>query len=222
MKKPILLVVVLLTTLIMARSDSFTTPVFAAEEHCGTISTNETWSNTGNVHVVTCDVTVAPGVTLTITEGTIIKFNRNSLTVDGTLRVLGTASNPVYFTSHRDDTVGGDTNGDGASTAARGDWYSLRFTDNSNDADTLIEHAIIRYAGYTGGSGGGGIKLTGASPTIRNSTITRNLYCALTADLESFPTLSNNTVSENDNNGFCVRGGTISADTTWDITEMTY
>lgn len=42
---------------------------------CGTINTNTTWSSSGSPYIVTCDVTINPGVTLTIDPGTIVKFN---------------------------------------------------------------------------------------------------------------------------------------------------
>ena len=150
-------------------------PAYADTSHCGTISADETWSSAGNVHVVTCNVTVASGVTLTVTEGAIVKFNSGTaLLIQGSLRVLGVEGNPVYFTSYRDDTIGGDTNGDGASTGARNDWSQIEFQDSSIDASSLIDHAVILHAGCC--VYGGAIALVSASPTIRNASISNSQH----------------------------------------------
>ncbi len=193
-------------------------------EHCGTINSNETWNAAGNVHVVTCNVTVSTGVRLTIEEGTIIKFYLDqSLIVNGSLRVLGTASNLIYFTSIRDDTIGGDTNGDGgATTPAPGNWDRIEFGDLSDDATSLIDHAIIRYGGQAYPYYWGMINLVSASPTIQNTEIRNNIHCAIKGNLNSFPALSNNTLRDNNYNGFCLGGGSINANSTWSITDTSY
>ncbi|MCP4277701.1 MAG: hypothetical protein GY779_15245, partial [Gammaproteobacteria bacterium] len=88
--------------------------------------------NTGtntSVYRVISHVTVGSGSTLTVEDGAIVKFNANlSMYVDGTLIVGdgdGLGANAV-FTSIQDDTVGGNTNGGGASTGTRNDWNSIQ------------------------------------------------------------------------------------------------
>ena len=153
--------------------------------HCGAISVNETWTAGNNIHVVTCDVTVEPGVTLTIEPGAIIKLQfDDSLFIDGKLTAIGTANAPIYFTSYFDDSVGGDTNGDGPSTGTVEDWGRIRFNEDSNDT-SLIQHAIIRYSGNDGTSGAdyAAIGLINASPGLQDIQFEHNYLDGI--DLQS-------------------------------------
>jgi hypothetical protein len=152
MKTRILFIFIIGLTLSVLLSFSPTIVALADTNHCGDIVSDETWNNSGNVHIITCNVVVGDNVTLTIEEGVIVKFNLGySLLVTGNnsaMRVLGTEANPVYFTSIRDDTVGGDTNGDGsATTPAPGDWRRIEFGENSNDEYSLVDYAVIRFGG---------------------------------------------------------------------------
>ena len=115
---------------------------------CGAISSDTTWS--GGVYLATCTVTVNAGVTLTIGAGTIVKFNSGTqLSIGGALLAQGTAGSPVYFTSVKDDTVGGDTNGDGSATTPQpGDWGGLRLT--GTNALVSLTHTTLEYAGSDG------------------------------------------------------------------------
>ncbi|HUU82141.1 MAG TPA: Ig-like domain-containing protein, partial [Phycisphaerae bacterium] len=85
----------------------------------GTISNDTTIGGEGAVVVIDGDLRIASGATLTIAPGTIIKFSGTSagLDVQGNLEAVGTPDAPITFTSWRDDTVAGDTNGDGDATA---------------------------------------------------------------------------------------------------------
>lgn len=202
-------------------------PATAATSHCGAINLTATWSSADNVHEVTCDVTVAAGVTLVIEAGTIVKFDPDtSLIVNGKLTVSGTELDPVYFTSIKDDTVGGDTNGDGSSVGARDDWDRIQF-NNTSDPASLIDHAVIRFGGKPAQidvfAGWGGVSLNDSSPTIQNTEITENSYCAIAANPGSFPTLTGNNLHDNDANGLCLYGGIVTVTpATWNVTDTSY
>src|SRR3990172_6639446 len=116
----------------------------------GTISSHTTWSNL-DIHRVTGNVTVAAGITLTIEPGTIVKFNSGTnLDINGVLDAVGNSSGKIVFTSYRDDSFGGDTNGDGFSAGQSGDWNLIYFADSVTDSMTRLEHTIIRFGGGSG------------------------------------------------------------------------
>ena len=110
------------------------------------------------MYLITSDITIPAGVTLTIDPGVVVKFNpARRLTIQGTYVPVGTAGTPIAFTSYRDDVYGGDTNGDGPSSGARGDWAGIFFSTNNN----TFENAIVRYAG---------LNIAGPTVAIRNVT----------------------------------------------------
>lgn len=128
---------------------SFTPPTTATSTIyvSSNITATTTWT-TGNVYVINSgNYSVASGVTLYIQPGVVIKFSSPfaPLTINGTLEAIGTSTNKIYFTSLKDDSVGGDTNTDGnASSPAAGDWNALKVgasgTVNLNDV-------VLRYGG---------------------------------------------------------------------------
>lgn len=85
---------------------------------------------------MTGDVTVPPGVTLTIEPGTVIKVRKVpelmfKVIVQGTLNAVGTALDSIYFTS-------------GAVSPASNDWYGI---DVMGGGSANLQYCAIRY-GY--------------------------------------------------------------------------
>jgi hypothetical protein len=143
----------------------------------GTLSTNTTWV-AGKVYI-SSGVTVPSGVTLTIEAGAIVKAGSYVTAVNvnsgGMLEVDGTSTDAVVFTSTKDDSYGGDSNGDGSSSGSIGD-----FTTAVNTyGQTTIDFAVFKYAqqAVVGGS-------TGVDTIIRDSSFTSLNYGAdLAGDL---------------------------------------
>src|SRR3989344_4502709 len=133
------------------------------------ITEDTIWTKTESPYIVKNSVSVFPGVTLTIEPGVVVKFDQgefffgNSLNIDGSLSVLGTPENPVYFTSNFDDEVGGNTDDEeicyedideegnvvgeicesfDLGDPLAGDWDGIYF-DNSN---SVLKNLRVRYA----------------------------------------------------------------------------
>ena len=127
------------------------------------------------MYILDSDVTVGTGVTLRIGPGVVIKAKTyTSLYVNGRILAVGAESQPIYFTSWHDDTLCGDTNGNGGATVpASGDWGAIQFS--SGTRSSVIRRAVLRYGGteccyhY-----GGAIRLANTSPTLENISMRGN------------------------------------------------
>ena len=115
-------------------SASFLPFVHAATNVSGTISTPTTWTLTNSPYIVTGNVTVNSGITLTIEPGVEVKFDGYyQLNVaGGTLKAIGTSTQPIKFTSNK-------------ATPAKGDWQYIFL--NASSA-SVIKYATIEYAIY--------------------------------------------------------------------------
>ena len=110
------------------------------------ISGNVTWTKAASPYIVTGMGVAADGV-LTIDPGTIVKFDLyGGIGVAGRLIVGAPApAEPVTITSIRDDSVGGDSNGDGSATVPlAGDWNGIYLQGNN---ENYFTNAVVRYGG---------------------------------------------------------------------------
>ena len=109
-----------------------------------TILADTVWTAANSPYLITGDVTVQSGVTLTILEGVEVLFLANTddqvagdepydseLIVNGTLNVAGSEVNPVVFTSSNREPL-------------TGDWGGIRINNNGASFD----YATIEYSAY--------------------------------------------------------------------------
>ncbi len=158
----------------------------------GTIKRDTTFDMSGvQYNLAEGGITIDNLAKLTIQPGVIFKADaartQPVLTVNGSLEIVGTGAQPVVFTSYRDDTYVGDTNGDGPSEGAPGDWNSLHISESGS---AVIRDCLFRYGGYNnnrslilqGGtltanqltierSAGSGALLNGSSVSLTDTTI---------------------------------------------------
>ncbi len=140
-----------------------------------TIAANTSWVTGGGTVCISGQVVVADGVTLTVGPGVVVKFQDagSYLHVYGALSARGTGGNKVYFTSIRDDTVGGDTNQDGGATSPdNGNWWGLYLDGSGNHGLGDLDWTEIRY----GGAGGHAGLFASSSQafTLTNSLVSRS------------------------------------------------
>lgn len=184
-------------------------------EVCGTLSTDTRWSPENSPYVLRCRVNIPSGILLTIEPGVIIKGTvgpyQHDLYIAGGLIADGTADRPIVFTSLRDDSYGGDTNGDGnATTPATGDWGGIIVPAGSMFRG--ISHTVLAYTGYHG------ITVDISSPsmslTFEQNHFHHNHDAPIFLDMMNVGgqlIMRGNIVRDNDINGVAIRGSVTGA-----------
>lgn len=109
-----------------------------------------------NIAYIMDNLIISEDVVLEIEHGVVIKFPYGSsyyykrrIEINGAIKAIATEDEKIIFTSIKDDSYGGDTNNDGAtSIPEKGDWISLNYNSSTIDTLNVLKNCIIRYGGY--------------------------------------------------------------------------
>ena len=178
------------------------TAALGETEVSGSISEDTRWSLSESPYIVTGDVTVEAGVTLTVNSGVQVKFNNGfSLSVSGTLNASGTSVSQILFTSNQ-------------STPFVSDWGGIRFNDNSGGSlsNCVVEYADIGIYMYRNTSP----QITGC--TIRHNNIGVKLSIYYTSD-QPGTVVNNCSLYENTEYNYYVDSGRDEWNKTLDATD---
>jgi hypothetical protein len=141
------------------------TPITSSNSY---IAADTVWNEADSPYVIYDSVYVTNSAILTIEPGTVVKFTSDrGLKADGGhLVISGTEGKPVYFTSIKDDSALGDTNGDSSTTTPHeDDWGGIDITRSSS---TVISHMNLGYSNW-------GIFMWNASVEISKAPTPLNL-----------------------------------------------
>ncbi|MDB5388029.1 MAG: parallel beta-helix repeat protein, partial [Planctomycetaceae bacterium] len=210
-----------------------------------TLPASVTWNNPSLVYALTGTITVPQGDTLTIGAGQIIKTpgSTDALIVNGTLLSNGTVAAPVIFTADRDDSRGGDTNGNGAAnTAENGTWGNIQF--NGTSTGSVLDHTNLFYGARfevgevvdNGGqltisnsllanAGGAGLRIIQGNPILTGNTFQNNSGAAISMDLSSQPVITGTIIHDDDKNlinGVQLDAGVLTASVAWNNPDVVY
>ncbi|WP_197231366.1 right-handed parallel beta-helix repeat-containing protein [Novipirellula artificiosorum] len=208
----------------------------------GVLKRSLAWDDPDIVYWLDDDISVPVGMSLEIGAGQIVKpSNANAeLHVNGSLAINGTEAAPVVFTSFADDTRGGDTNGDGDTSApAPGNWARIQMLDES--AGNTLNYFEAHYGGYYYGhtlraaatdlaisnstfttSQSGAVRLEATDAILNSNAFLDNGDAAVSMDLSSNPDIDGVTLSGNRINGLQVNGGSLTKDLVWDDPDIVY
>ncbi|MDH5733889.1 MAG: right-handed parallel beta-helix repeat-containing protein, partial [Candidatus Bathyarchaeota archaeon] len=149
----------------------------------GEITQDTIWTLTDSPFVVSKDVTIYSGATLTMEPGIEVKFGGNfSLIVNGRLSAKGTQDNVITFTSNKDQP--------GAS-----DWNTIQF---SGTLQSELIYCSIKYATN-------GITVENGDIRIENCEISTNFRNGFTI-VNSRAEVENNEITSNFENGIYITG----------------
>ena len=188
----------------------------------GQITSDTIWTKANSPYIVTSNVLVTEGVTLTIEPGVVVKFESGkAIQIDGELIARGTEVEPIVFTSNQ-------------ASPAPGDWCNILFTDSSIDATydeegnylsgCILQYCTVEYGGsgdapavkivssslfidhcIIANNNSSGIYVDGGSAKITNNIITNNASTGIYGDEFDELTINCNTISSNASEGICAR-----------------
>jgi hypothetical protein len=171
------------TLVLFAAVASIAQPLMASTTVGGYVTSNAHWTTSGSPYIVSCVVDVFNGATLTIDAGVVVKFGSGCgifIESGSSIVASGSSGSRIVFTSLKDDSSGGDTNGDGSSTTpAAGNWDHVYLWGGTGTFD----YADFKYGGYGSSNyayGALAISGSSASATVDHSHFSYNQCSGIT------------------------------------------
>ena len=176
-----LLIVIIMGTFTFANSlFSLTASATYVE---GNITQDTIWTLIDSPFLVSKNITVYPGVTLTIEPGVEVKFGGNfPFVVAGRLDATGTKDHTIMFTSNKDQPEAGD-------------WDAIEF---SGTEPSILAFCFVKYAKN-------GTTIKNGNVEIINSEISNNLQNGIAIE-NSNVEIRNSVISNNSQSGIYVTG----------------
>jgi len=156
------------------------------------------------------------GFSLTFPPGEIIKLDNANFQVRGTLIADGTDTDPIIFTSFKDDSYCGDLNGDGnVSMPSKGDWYTFSLTgQGAYDGIGQFDNCMILYGGKNySGEQCAVYFYSNTFGYLKNSTVSNSSSTGVTVWGSSGIEMTNNAVIDNDSYGIYYKNCTLDINT---------
>ena len=181
-------------------------PSFAQTNVSGIINSNSNWTISGSPYVITGNVLLNSGYTLTIEAGVEVKVSSGkSILIDGELLCLGTLADPIVFTS-------------GEANPNKGDWGSLKISNNAQNASysangtylngSKISNTIFEFGG---GSNQDGTLIIDGAPFIDSCVVRYSMSSGIfSTSIKAEVHISHTEVYSNQGNSPSGFGGGIS------------
>ncbi|GJQ20426.1 MAG: hypothetical protein HBSIN02_07810 [Bacteroidia bacterium] len=154
----------------------------------GTISKDSTWSLDRSPYIVTSNVNLNSGFTLTVDSGVVVRFQPGTI-----LSVNGTATlnaRHATFTSSR-DTAGG--------SPAKGDWNYIQIGNSGALATATFDTCFIKYGGTSSfPSNNPSIYVYSGTATIRNTDISLSRNHGVMVNTAATAVIANSNISQCD------------------------
>jgi hypothetical protein len=181
------------------------TTALAQTSVSGAINGDTRWSVANSPYVVSGELLVQGGATLTIDPGVTVYMSANArLRVEaGSVRAIGLPASLIRVLS--DKTRLGQA-------AAPGDWDQWAF--GSGTTNTRLEHMLFEH--------GKGLVVNGSAPVFNNLDIRNQQGAAMAIDLLAAPSGVGNRASGNTLNGIAVPAGDIAGTVRWGLRGIPY
>lgn len=179
--------------------------VYAQTSVGGNVSTDTVWQLSQSPIIVSSDVSITGGATLSVEPGVTVYVSpaANLTVASGSLRAVGSAQAPIRITA-----LSAKDGGSGKP----GDWGKFSFESGTKAA--TLEHVVVEY--------GSGLAVHGASPTFNYVAIKNESGPAMALDLAASPSGVGNTASGNQVDAIVVPAGDIGGTVTWGLRGIPY